>query len=47
VPTKPFLSRRGLLRSKDRTDLSPTGSDIKLRTQSDTMLSEGTGEEQN
>jgi len=47
VPTKVFSLRRGLPRSKDRTDLFPTGSDIRLKILSDTMPSEDTGEEQN
>jgi len=47
VPTKVFLSRRDLPRSRDKTDPSPIGSDTKPRTQLDIMLSEDTGEEQN
>jgi len=47
VPTKVFSSRRDLLRSKDKTDLFPTGSDTRPKIQFDTMLSGDIGEEQN
>ncbi len=47
VQTRPFSWRKDSPRSRDKTDLSPTGSDIKLTTRSDTTPREDTGEEPN
>ena len=44
---KHCLWRKGLLKSRDKTDPFPTGSDINQITRSDITPKEDTGEEPN